>query len=418
LASASLFAQGSLTPPSGPAPSMKTLGQIEPRTAIEKLPYKISASGAYYLAANLSVPAGVNGISVDASNVTLDLNGFTLRGAALSEAAISIVPGKADVTIYNGAITAAGAGVEGSAAVRVRVEGVRVSNCTGSGISLGAEGSVNHCDAHENGTTGIRVGLSGTILNSRAHANGANGIETDQKSTVRESAAARNAFAGISAADYSKVMNSIATDNNANGINAGAGVHITDCTASANKQSGINGGQLCLVTRASACWNAQGGVVVQDSSSVIDSSTSGNGWIGIATGSYAQVTNSKADANAGGGIFVQRGSTVRDCSVQRNSNDGIVLTDQCTISRNSASNNSNLKGVAGIHAKGTDNVLQENNLVANDRGLALDSEGNLVVKNTATNNSLNFYVVGDQTMAPVITTFENGEANPMSNIAF
>jgi hypothetical protein len=40
---ASLSAQGSLTPPGAPAPTMKTLTQIEPRTPISSLPFTISA---------------------------------------------------------------------------------------------------------------------------------------------------------------------------------------------------------------------------------------------------------------------------------------------------------------------------------------------------------------------------------------
>lgn len=43
-------------------------------------PYTISQPGSYKLSGNLVAPAGVNGIRVAASNVTLDLNGFTLSG--------------------------------------------------------------------------------------------------------------------------------------------------------------------------------------------------------------------------------------------------------------------------------------------------------------------------------------------------
>jgi hypothetical protein len=49
----------------------------------------------------------------------------------------------------------------------------------------------------------------------------------------------------------------------------------------------------------------------------------------------------------------------------------------------------------------------------------LAGEGNLVVKNSVTNNTLNFFTVGDQLMGPVVTTFEGGEAtHPLSNIAY
>ena len=100
------------------------------------------------------------------------------------------------------------------------------------------------------------------------------------------------------------------------------------------------------------------------------------------TGAQAHITNCKVDSNTGVGLSVQRGSTVRDCSAQRNGNDGIVVTDQCVVVRNNANGNSNLKGAAGIHVKGTDNSIQENTAIGNDRGIALESDGNLVIKNS------------------------------------
>ena len=83
------FAQGSLTPPGAPAPTMKTLTQIEPRTAISSIPTTITQSGSYYLTGNLSGVAGQNGITIVASDVTLDLNGFTLTGVPSSIDGIS-----------------------------------------------------------------------------------------------------------------------------------------------------------------------------------------------------------------------------------------------------------------------------------------------------------------------------------------
>jgi hypothetical protein len=78
------FAQGSLTPPGAPAPTMKTLAQIEPRTPIASLPFTITNAGSYYLTTNLVGTSGTNGITIASGNVTLDLEGFALLGVPSS----------------------------------------------------------------------------------------------------------------------------------------------------------------------------------------------------------------------------------------------------------------------------------------------------------------------------------------------
>ena len=97
------MAQGSLTPPGAPAPTMKTLHQIEPRTPIGLLPFTVSNPGSFYLAANLTGAAGTNGITITTNDVTLDLNGFTLTGAG-SNNGVDIVGKRLNVVVRNGAI--------------------------------------------------------------------------------------------------------------------------------------------------------------------------------------------------------------------------------------------------------------------------------------------------------------------------
>src|ERR1700722_13317331 len=48
-------------------------------------PYKITQAGSYKLSGNLSVPVNVNGIEINASNVTLDLNGFDISAPGRCE---------------------------------------------------------------------------------------------------------------------------------------------------------------------------------------------------------------------------------------------------------------------------------------------------------------------------------------------
>jgi len=64
----SAFSQGPLTPPGAPTPSMKSLDQIEARTAISSAPFYITSSGSYYLTQNLTVASG-NAITIAAGDV-------------------------------------------------------------------------------------------------------------------------------------------------------------------------------------------------------------------------------------------------------------------------------------------------------------------------------------------------------------
>src|SRR5262245_40904112 len=85
-----VFAQGNLTPPGAPAPTMKTLSQIETRTAISSLPFVITNAGSYYVTANLTGTVGQSGITISASGVEVDLRGFELAGVPGALAGVRI----------------------------------------------------------------------------------------------------------------------------------------------------------------------------------------------------------------------------------------------------------------------------------------------------------------------------------------
>src|SRR3954462_11790995 len=98
----SAFPQGSLTPPGAPAPTMKRLDEVEPRTNLQASPapagvdttnsnyqFIINQPGSYYLSANLDV-AKTNGIQINAEGVTLNLNGFQISRVTPSGNGIEI----------------------------------------------------------------------------------------------------------------------------------------------------------------------------------------------------------------------------------------------------------------------------------------------------------------------------------------
>src|SRR6266446_1335538 len=167
-----IFAQGSLTPPGTPAPTMKSLDQIEARAPISSLPFTISSSGSYYLTKNLNVTTG-DAITITANQVTLDLNGFTISSTASPAGRTGILLASfpnTDITIGNGHIkggvvysggTYSGSGFtdginRSGTPFNVLVSGVSVSGCLTTGISLAFNSTVvESCTVQTIGSTGI-----------------------------------------------------------------------------------------------------------------------------------------------------------------------------------------------------------------------------------------------------------------------
>ena len=106
---------GSLEPPAGPpAPTMKTMSEVEARTPIHQsdLPLTIDVDGAYYLAENVYANQdGVDMITITAANVSIDLNGFTIDGTGQAAVATDCIQIESSVRTFgltNGVIRGCG----------------------------------------------------------------------------------------------------------------------------------------------------------------------------------------------------------------------------------------------------------------------------------------------------------------------
>ncbi len=211
-----------------------------------RYPVTIVQSGSYRLTSDLAVPdENTSAIRIEASDVTIDLNGFAISGvttcSGLPPACASVGTGngvevdddglRGSISVRNGSIR--GMGHDG---IRLGwlavVENVRVRENGVAGIELAAShGTVRGCQALSNGSHGI-VTAGGLIADSVASANGQFGIQG--AGTISGNTAELNGSGGIRAYAIATVAGNTASGNRGHGIDAAAGSTVEHNTASDN----------------------------------------------------------------------------------------------------------------------------------------------------------------------------------------
>jgi hypothetical protein len=242
-----LFGQGSLTPPGAPAPTMKTLDQIEARTPVSLLPFTITNAGSYYLTRNLTGDGAHNGITISSGNVTLDLNGFALVGAPGFGGGVLVSDSFTNITVRNGSISGwPGNGMDGYSFAYPRnvvCERLTVSQNGGFGIAVEASSIVRDCLVLNNGSDGIfTVGslITGCVArdNRKAGINAANSI-------IRSCLSHFNQSDGVNV-ENSTVMDCDLLDNGTNGVAVGSNCQIVGNRIADNGVAVFTGGAILL----------------------------------------------------------------------------------------------------------------------------------------------------------------------------
>ena len=317
-----LLGQGSLTPPGAPAPTMKTLAQIEPRTPVGAATtpgdalslYLITQPGAYYLTTNLAGVSGKIGIGIASDDVTLDLNGFAVIGVSGSSVGIAVMDtSHTNIAVRNGSVRGwGGYGMDMGAGRGCSYTDLRLSSNLG-GLRAGPASIVHACTATRNLGVGISAGDGGVITACTSRENTNHGISASGAGVIiRECSSIGNKGDGIHGVTSAVVQGCTARENSSHGVWTDTGSIIKDCVASLNGTNGILARWRSHVLRNNCNNNTGSGIAVEGDASRVEANTvTGNTAHGIElSGTVNLVIHKSARGNVGGNYDIISGNRV------------------------------------------------------------------------------------------------------------
>ncbi len=222
-------------------------GQIN----IAYTPYTISTPGSYIVVKDLTAGTTNPTITINTSDVTIDLNGHNIYGAGQITDGIWSAAGNNNITITNGVVRDWGH----------------------NGISLsGNDVQVSKVKSYNNGYNGFFLGgTTMRVINCIANKNGCDGFNLNEDAIITGSVASYNGFASI-------------------GFNC----------------SGIDIGNNCTVTDNKASSNALG--IYADNNSIVKDNTANGNQTGIIIGSRCRVIGNTCNDSLNNGIQTQGGT--------------------------------------------------------------------------------------------------------------
>ncbi|MEM1321273.1 MAG: right-handed parallel beta-helix repeat-containing protein [Bacteroidota bacterium] len=300
--------------------------------------YVITEPGSYYLTKNvLSAQSGAFGIVIDADNVVLDLNGYTIIGdrttnpfssppteAGGTGDGIHLEGARKHITIKNGIVDSwAGSGIAGSACTRSSFYDLSIRNHGKHGLEIDDFNVVLRCAVFYCYLNGFDIGESCVLVHNTSGRNAGYGFRLASYNQVTNCNAGRNGNDGFDLGNQSSIINCISTYNEASGIEGSIGITIKGCIANNNWQAGFNLFSDASISGCTASYNGtslpratldstffSGIVVGGNSGYVFNNQCVGNEYAGIAArfaGSQdSKIIGNMVIQNELVGIYVKR----------------------------------------------------------------------------------------------------------------
>ncbi len=312
-----------------------------------------------------------------------------------------------------------------------------VSNCL-HGIMVGGGSVIKNCVLHDNLATGINSAAGDILLDScLVIGNNTQGIYIDNDLSSSSCEIINCNVSGNGETGIYVKTTSVKIENCNVSLNGSSGIYLSNsATVSGCTVTGNVGTYGIFVGRHSLVENCQ----VSDQSSA-DNFTYG---IKVDTGSTVRFctvvgtrnTQSPSTSSMGVGIYASFSCRILDCEARFNDGDGIKVHQSCHVSGNVCFDNgggrynNQLKDGAGIHATSNENVIDGNTVHDNTRGIDIDTSNNLIMRNLARTNAVNFDVVSGNRVADTVIAPSSpailgssggsglGTANPWANFSY
>ena len=285
-----------------------TDGQIKigPPAEGASFPIVINQAGSYVLTDNLEVSdSDVDAIRIVVNNVTLDLNGHTIKGTSGGNGSGIWAENRYSITILNGRVWGFGSnGISLSSTEEDPsqknaghiLKGVQSLNNIGTGITIYGS-AVSNCIANGNGGDGIHAFYS-SLNHCTTNKNASVGLDL-WNSTAFNCTADWNSGVGVLATG-STIDNMTSQGNTGGGININSS-SLTNCTVSVNYSVGITA-SYSTIDNMTSQGNIGDGISVSSSflSNCTAMANTGNGISAY----YSRVENNLVSSNQGYGIQI------------------------------------------------------------------------------------------------------------------